>query len=199
MRSSELEYELPRELIAQHPAERRDGSRLLVFRRDAGEARHRVFADLPEEIGDALVVVNDTKVLPVRLELERWTGGSVEILLLERTGDALWEALARPSRRLRAGERLSAGAGSPHGVELVASLGRAAGASASTASRQARHRCRHISASRRPTPAATRPCTRVSQGSAAAPTAGLHFTSELLGRLAVERVTLHVGLDTFGR
>src|SRR3954469_10570081 len=106
MDAAELDYDLPPELIAQHPAERRDGSRLLVFDRATGQIRHRRFAELPEELSGELVVVNDTKVVPARLHLERETGGRAEVLLLERVGPDEWEGLARPSRRLRPGERL---------------------------------------------------------------------------------------------
>jgi len=74
MRSSELDYDLPPELIAQRPADRRDGSRLLVFDRATGAVRHRLFADLPGEVGEALVVINDTKVVPARLHLQRESG-----------------------------------------------------------------------------------------------------------------------------
>src|SRR5438105_5456777 len=117
MKSSALEYELPPELIAQRPAERRDESRLLVYERASGDVRHRRFADFPDEVGEAVVVVNDTRVVPARLRLRRATGGEAEILLLERTGDdGVWEALARPSRRLRSGQRLDA-------VELLEPLG----------------------------------------------------------------------------
>ncbi len=116
MRSDELDYDLPPELIAQRPADRRDGSRLLVYDRATGAVRHRLFADLPEEIGEALVVINDTKVVPARLHLQRETGGQAEVLLLEPLGAGLWEALARPSRRLRPGERLGP-------VELLEALG----------------------------------------------------------------------------
>ena len=103
MRSEELDYVLPPELIAQRPAERRDESRLLVYERASGQVRHRRFADLPSEVGDALVVVNDTRAVPARIPIERPKG---EVLLLEPAGeDGVWEALARPTRRLRAGER----------------------------------------------------------------------------------------------
>src|SRR5437870_7386541 len=103
MRSEELDYVLPPELIAQRPAERRDESRLLVYERASGQVRHRRFADLPSEVGDALVVVNDTRVVPARIPIERPKG---EVLLLEPAGkDGACEALARPTRRLRAGER----------------------------------------------------------------------------------------------
>src|SRR6187551_450168 len=103
MRSDELDYALPPELIAQHPADRRDASRLLVYDRASGAVRHRTFSDLPSELDGELVVVNDTKVVPARLHLEP-------------LGDGVWEALARPSRRLRTGERLGP-------VELLDSLG----------------------------------------------------------------------------
>src|SRR3954471_24345113 len=87
MKSSELDYALPAELIAQHPLDRRDHSRLLVYDRATGETRHRRFDDLPDELADGtLVVVNDTRVLPARLRLERPGGGDAEGLLLERLG-----------------------------------------------------------------------------------------------------------------
>src|SRR5919204_2304067 len=107
MRTNELDYDLPAELIAQHPAERRDESRLLVFDRASGAVRHRRFRDLPEELpSGTLVVVNDTRVLPARLRVRRPSGGQAEILLLERLEGSVWEGLARPSRRLRPGQRL---------------------------------------------------------------------------------------------
>src|SRR5438093_10506767 len=110
MRIAELEYELPRELIAQRPAQPRDSARLLVAGRATGPVRHRLFRDLPEELsaGD-LLVINDTRVLPARIPLRRASGGAAEVLLLEPRGDGLWEALVRPYRRLRPGERLAAG------------------------------------------------------------------------------------------
>src|SRR5687767_4618860 len=103
MKSSELEYELPPELIAQHPAERRDQSRLLVFDRETSDVRHRRFAELPDELARGeLVVENDTRVSPARIRTLRKSGGAVEVLLLEPLDeDGLWEGLARPSRRLR--------------------------------------------------------------------------------------------------
>src|SRR6059058_1749143 len=114
MKSSVLDYDLPPELIAQRPAERRDASRLLVYDRSSGAVRHRRFAELPDVVGDALVVVNDTRVVPARIPIERPRG---EVLLLERVGEnGLWEALARPSRRLRAGRRYG-------DVELLEHLG----------------------------------------------------------------------------
>src|ERR671910_265296 len=118
MDTAQLEYELPPELIAQRPAERRDESRLLVYERSTGEVRHRRFSELPEELApDELVVVNETRVLPARLRLKRPGGGEAEVLLLERVGaNGLWEGLARPPRQLKPGQRLGP-------VELVEPLG----------------------------------------------------------------------------
>ena len=196
MRSAELDYELPPELIAQHPAERRDASRLLVFDRETGAVRHRSFADLPEELDGHLTVVNDTRVMPARLHLRRGSGGAVEVLLVEPRGGDRWEALVRPSRRLRAGERLDA---PPHGsaVELVVPLGggrwevRLAGEPAGELPLPPY--IHELPAD----PERYQTVYALHQGSAAAPTAGLHFTPELLARLDHERITLHVGLDTF--
>jgi S-adenosylmethionine:tRNA ribosyltransferase-isomerase len=188
MRVTELDYDLPPELIAQHPAARRDESRLLVFDRATGDVRRRVFSELPEELPPGtLTVVNDTRVVPARIRLERPKG---EVLLLERVGEDTWEALARPTRRLRAGQR--------HGpVELLEHLGegrwlvRLAGEPEGEAPLPPYITKPLADPERYQTVYARDP------GSAAAPTAGLHFTPELLGRLDVERVTLHVGLDTF--
>jgi S-adenosylmethionine:tRNA ribosyltransferase-isomerase len=187
MDSSELEYELPAELIAQRPAERRDASRLLVYERASGTVRHRTFAELPEEVEGVLTVVNDTRVVPARIPIEQPRG---EVLLLEPEGRGEWLALARPTRRLRAGRRYGP-------VQLVEHLG--AG--------RWRVRLEGDPDGEAPLPPyITEPLRDPERyqtvyadeaGSAAAPTAGLHFTPELLGRLAVERVTLHVGLDTF--
>src|SRR6266545_5837065 len=113
MKRAELEYSLPPELIAQHPTERRDDSRLLVLQRRSGEIRHRRFRELPEELAGELVVVNDTRVVPARIPIEQPKG---EVLLLERVGDREWEGLARPTRRLRAGRRYGP-------VELLEHLG----------------------------------------------------------------------------
>jgi S-adenosylmethionine:tRNA ribosyltransferase-isomerase len=192
MKSSELDYELPQELIAQRPLARRDSSRLLVHDRGRGETRHRRFDELPDELGGGtLVVVNDTRVLPARLRLERPGGGEAEVLLLERLGsNGTWEGLARPSRKLRAGQRLGP-------VELLEPLGegrwrlRLDGEPAGEAPLPPYIHEPLVDPERYQTVYAER------EGSAAAPTAGLHFTPELLARLDVERVTLHVGLDTF--
>src|SRR5689334_9606293 len=187
MELSELDYELPPELIAQHPAERRDASRLLVYERGTGAVRHRSFDELQSELHGELVVVNDTKVVPARIPIAPPRG---EVLLLERFEDGTWEALARPTRRLRAGRRYGS-------VELLEHLG------------EGRWRLRLDGEPQGETPLPpyiTEPLDDPSRyqtvyarepGSAAAPTAGLHFTPELLARLDPVRVTLHVGLDTF--
>jgi S-adenosylmethionine:tRNA ribosyltransferase-isomerase len=183
----ELDYELPQELIAQRPAERRDASRLLVYDRATGDIRHRVFTDLPQELHDELVVVNDTRVVRARIRIEQPRG---EVLLLERVSDTEWEALARPTRRLKAGRTYGS-------VELLEHLGEG----------RWRVRLQGEPDGEAPLPPyITAPLGDPERyqtvyahdpGSAAAPTAGLHFTPELLAQLDVERVTLHVGLDTF--
>jgi S-adenosylmethionine:tRNA ribosyltransferase-isomerase len=187
METSELDYDLPPELIAQHPAERRDAARLRVYDRQRRDVRHGVVSDLPAELDGELVVVNDTRVLPARLPLERPRG---EVLLLESLGDGVWEGLARPTKRLRAGQRYG-------DVELLEHLG------------EGRWRLRLLGQPAGETPLPpyiVEPLADPERyqtvyaresGSAAAPTAGLHFTPELLARLDFERVTLHVGLDTF--
>jgi S-adenosylmethionine:tRNA ribosyltransferase-isomerase len=186
MDARELDYDLPPELIAQFPSERRDESRLLVYSRATREVSRHVFRELPELVG-GLAVVNDTRVVPARIPIERPRG---EVLLLEPIGAGEWIALARPTRRLRPGRRYGP-------VELVEHLG------------DGRWRIRLDGEPAGATPLPpyiTVPLADASRyqtvyaresGSAAAPTAGLHFTPEVLARLDVERVTLHVGLDTF--
>jgi S-adenosylmethionine:tRNA ribosyltransferase-isomerase len=186
-----LDYELPPELVAQTPVEPRDAARLLVYRMSSGEVEHRVVSDLPDVLSGELVVVNDTRVVPGRLRLRRPSGGAVEVLLLEAVdGEGTWEALARPSSRLRPGEDLGQ-------VRLLESLG------------EGRWRVRLVGEPRGETPLPPyihEPLADPDRyqtvyarepGSAAAPTAGLHLTPELVRRLQPERVTLHVGLDTF--
>jgi S-adenosylmethionine:tRNA ribosyltransferase-isomerase len=188
MKTRELEYDLPAELIAQHPVARRDESRLLVYDRVSERVDQRRFAELPDVLGDALTVVNDTRVVPARIPIERPRG---EVLLLERLGeDGVWEGLARPTRRLRPGRCYGP-------VELLEHLG------------EGRWRLRLTGEPAGETPLPpyiTEPLDDPERyqtvyadeaGSAAAPTAGLHFTEDVLARLDVERVTLHVGLDTF--
>ena len=188
MDSSELDYDLPPGLIAQHPAERRDGSRLLVYDRGSGAIRDRVFRELPDELPpQTLTVVNDTRVVAARIPISSPRG---EVLLLERIEGEVWEALARPTRRLRPGR-------SYDDVELLEHLGEG----------RWRVRIEGEPQGRPPLPPyITEPLADEERyqtvyadalGSAAAPTAGLHFTPELIAALDVVRVTLHVGLDTF--
>jgi len=186
MEARELDYHLPAELIAQQPATHRDESRLLVYSRASGAVSHHVFRELPDLVG-GLTVVNDTRVVPARIAIEQPRG---EVLLLEPVGAGEWIALARPTRRLRPGRRYGM-------VELLEHLGEG----------RWRVRLDGDPAGAPPLPPyITEPLADASRyqtvyaresGSAAAPTAGLHFTPEVLARLDVERVTLHVGLDTF--
>ena len=188
MDSRELEYDLPQELIAQRPVERRDESRLLVYDRSSGAVCDRGFADLAEELSSGtLVVVNDTRVIAARVPISSPRG---EVLLLEQRDEDVWEALARPTRRLRAGRRSGVVEFLEHlgeGRWLVRLHGEPTGLVPLppyiTETLEDPERYQTVYARER--------------GSAAAPTAGLHFTPGLLARLDVERVTLHVGLDTF--
>ena len=213
MKVADFDYVLPADRIAQVPAERRDQARLLVLHRQTGELEHRVFAELPEYLhpGDCLVV-NDTRVIPARLVGRRPTGGRVELLLLRPVGERSWEALAKPGRRARPGTIVEFGGGEltatvtqalPDGVRLVRLAYE--GDLADVLERFGRT----------PLPPyikrdADRPEDREryqtvyarADGAVAAPTAGLHFTDELLARIRqrgveVAGVTLHVGLGTF--
>jgi S-adenosylmethionine:tRNA ribosyltransferase-isomerase len=191
MKTSQLEYELPPELIAQRPLDRRDKSRLLVFDRASGAIEHTTFAELPSFLPtETLVVVNDTRVLPARLKLRREGGKEAEVLLLERLDGELWEALARPSRKLRPGMRLAA-------VEFVESLGEGRWLVRVEGEPTGEAPLPPYITERLEDPERYQTVYADELGSAAAPTAGLHFTPELLGRLDVERITLHVGLGTF--
>ena len=210
MKTSDFYYDLPPELIAQTPLERRDGSRLLVLNRATGAIRHLRFYDLPDllQSGDCLVL-NDSRVLPARLFGRRETGGAAEVLLLTDRGDNVWECLVRPGRKLRRGAKIEFGDGLlraeiveelPEGnrlirfeyegifLALLERLGRMPlppyiKAELEDGERYQTVYARHL-------------------GSAAAPTAGLHFTKEPLETIrrkgvALAWVTLHVGLGTF--
>jgi S-adenosylmethionine:tRNA ribosyltransferase-isomerase len=212
MRLEEFDYELPAERIAQVPIEPRDAARLLVDRGSA-PPEHRTVADLPELLrpGD-VVVVNETKVIPARLRLQRESGGAAEVLLLEPQdpGRRHWEALIRPARKLRAGEELctpegrpvvQVGARTPAGdtfhVELVAPVDALALLDELGEMPLPPYIHERLARpDRYQTVYANQP------GSAAAPTAGLHLTPELLDRIraagaAIHAVELVVGLDTF--
>lgn len=222
MKTSDFYYDLPKELIAQDPLTDRTGSRLMVVHRDTGKTEHRHFYDIIDYLnpGDCLVI-NDTKVIPARLIGERLhkTDGPikepegpvarVEVLLLKRLSDCQWETLVKPGKRCRVGDRVSFGDGKllceikevlPDGnrivefsfdgifEEILDSLGQMPLPPYITHELQDRNRYQTVYAKY--------------DGSAAAPTAGLHFTQELLARIAekgiqIAHVTLHVGLGTF--
>ena len=213
LRTEQFDYALPRELIAQAPAEPRDAARLLVLDRLGGRLSHHVFADLDRLLhpGD-LLVANRTRVLPARLVGSRVpSGGRFEALLLGETGAGEWEALVKPGRRLRPGAR----------VEIVRdgdSLPAEIGERLTNGARRLRLVQAEIPPSRLlalgepPLPPYIKGWSGDPEryqtvygdrpGSAAAPTAGLHFTPRLLARLraagvGLEFVTLHVGPDTF--
>ena len=210
MKKSDFYFDLPEELIAQTPLERRDASRLLLLDRETGEITHKHFYDLPDYLnpGDCLVL-NDSRVLPARLMGNRLTGGAVEVVLLRDLGGGKWECLTRPGRKTRPGTELTFGGGlltatvtdaledgnkvlqfQYDGIflEILDQLGKMPLPPYIKAELQDRERYQTVYSRE--------------IGSAAAPTAGLHFTEELLDRIRAKGikvcfVTLHVGLGTF--
>ena len=210
MKKSDFYFELPEELIAQTPLQQRDSSRLLLLDKETGALEHRRFYELPEFLrpGDCLVL-NDSRVLPARLLGTRSTGGSVELVLLRDLGEGRWECLSRPGKKTRPGAELSFGDG-----ELTATVEDVV----EGGNRIVQFHYQGIflevleRLGKMPLPPyikeelqdAERYQTVYSRelGSAAAPTAGLHFTKELLERIEAKGVricyvTLHVGLGTF--
>lgn len=213
MRTDDFDYELPSGLIAQHPAEPRDSCRLMVVDRVSGQIDHRVFGDVPDylERGDVLVV-NETRVLPARLRgAKDETGGAVEVLLLRlRYGDT-WECLVKPGRRLKPGARITFGAGELAGL-VVDTLEDSGGRLiqfqvASGTFMEAVHRIGEVPLPPYITeplhdPSEYQTVYAAEEHSVAAPTAGLHFTGELLEAVQhagvhLATVELDVGLDTF--
>jgi len=205
-----FDYKLPPDLIAQQPVEPRDAARLLLVDRSSGALSDRTFRDLPDLLnpGD-LIVVNDTRVLPARLFARRLSGGRVELLLLDRNADGVWRAMGRPARRLRAGERLelldSQDEVTNDGVDVV---GRdAEQVLVRFDDEEAIERHGHVPLppyihDRLDDPERYQTVYARDPGSAAAPTAGTHFTVDLLERcrsrgVQVAPITLHVGLGTF--
>ena len=211
MKTSDFNFELPPELIAQDPLEDRSSSRLLVLDKETGERKHRVFRDILRFLrpGDCLVI-NDTKVIPARLMgIKKDTGASIEFLLLKRKENDVWETLVKPGRKCKVGARISFGEGEleaevievlPDGNRLVQffydgifeevldRLGQMPLPPYITHKLKDKDRYQTVYAKY--------------EGSAAAPTAGLHFTNELLDQIRemgvkIARVTLHVGLGTF--
>ncbi|MDA8096022.1 MAG: tRNA preQ1(34) S-adenosylmethionine ribosyltransferase-isomerase QueA [Clostridia bacterium] len=211
MRVAEFDYELPDELIAQEPLPFRDESRLLVIGRHETGLAHRHFRDIPDYLrpGD-LLVVNETRVLPVRLFGHKTTDGRVEVLLLRPVVEGRWEALVRPGRRLPEGTRVE------FGPELSGKIlsrteagGRIIEFEYEGRFEEVLERIGHVPLPpyiKRDLPAEERDRYQTvyarHSGSAAAPTAGLHFTPELLEKVkamgvSVVSVVLHIGLDTF--
>ncbi len=211
MTRQDFNYYLPEELIAQDPLEDRSGSRLLVLDKDTGAIEHRIFKDIVEYLkeGDCLVI-NDTKVIPARLIGEKEdTGAKIEVLLLKRQENDIWETLVRPGKKTKIGTRIRFGDGLLIGEvvrvveegnrlvkfyyegifeEILDRLGQMPLPPYITHELQDKNRYQTVYAKY--------------EGSAAAPTAGLHFTKELLKQIeekgiVIAKVTLHVGLGTF--
>lgn len=218
MRTSDLQYELPAECIAQHPAARRDASRLLVLDKRIGAVRHEKFASLAELLPEgSLLVLNDTAVLAARLSLRRATGGRVDGLFLQEVEPGCWEVMLTGSARLKPGEELAVD-GDERGLVLIERKDaghwyvRPAGDEPSHDFLEAVGKTPlppYIGRSKRASEAEHADDRRRYQtvyasrpGAVAAPTAGLHFTAALFDRLkargiATARVTLHVGVGTF--
>ena len=211
MKKSDFYYELPKELIAQHPTEKRDQSRLLVVDRDTGELQHKHFFDILDELqkGDCLIL-NNTKVLPARIfGVKEETGAHVEFLLLKSVGPDVWEVIAGPGKRAKKGAKFSFENGLLNAevldvleggnrlvrftydgnfYEVLDQIGQMPLPPYITEKLEDKSRYQTVYSEK--------------LGSAAAPTAGLHFTKELLSKIrekgvAVGEVTLHVGLGTF--
>lgn len=211
MKLSDFNYELPEELIAQDPLEKRDNSRLMVLHKQSGEIEHKHFYDIIDYLqeGDCLVI-NNTKVIPARLMgVKEDTGAAIEVLLLTRKEEKVWETLVKPGKKARIGARISFGDGLLVGEvidileegnrlirfeydgiweELLDRLGQMPLPPYITHALKDRNRYQTVYAEH--------------DGSAAAPTAGLHFTEELLAKIEakgirIAKVTLHVGLGTF--
>ena len=211
MKRSDFYYDLPERLIAQDPLKKRSDSRLMVIDRKTGEINHRHFRDITEYLhpGDCLVI-NDTKVIPARLiGVKEEPGASIEVLLLKRKDDCVWETLVKPGKKARIGAKISFGDGklvgevidiveegnrlirfSYEGIfeEVLDELGQMPLPPYITHTLEDKNRYQTVYATH--------------SGSAAAPTAGLHFTEELLAKVEamgvkIARITLHVGLGTF--
>jgi S-adenosylmethionine:tRNA ribosyltransferase-isomerase len=211
-RLSEYDYPLPEELIAQRPAARRDASRLLVLEREGGGLREARFADLPGLLDPTdLLVVNRSRVIPARLIGKKAdTGGAVEILLHREEAPGLWLGLVRPSGRVRPGVRVELDGGTPVEVGAAREDGqREIRFPAGVQVEEVLERSGHVPLPpyvRRPDEPEDRERYQTvyarEPGSVAAPTAGLHFTPELLAALrargiGIAEVVLHVGLGTF--
>ena len=211
MKTSDFYYDLPEELIAQDPLEDRSSSRLLILDKETGKTEHHIFKEIIDYLnpGDCLVI-NDTKVIPARLIGEKvGTGAKIEVLLLKRKEKDVWETLVKPGKKMKVGAQVSFGGGLLTGEvidvveegnrlikfhyegifeEVLDQLGEMPLPPYITHQLKDRNRYNTVYAK--------------NEGSAAAPTAGLHFTPELLDAIQkkgvdIARVTLHVGLGTF--
>lgn len=211
MKTSDFYYDLPPELIAQTPLDRRDGSRLLTLNKETGETAHMHFFDLPKLLrpGDCLVL-NDSRVLPARLLGRREPGGgAAEVLLLIDRGDKVWECLVRPGRKMKPGARLSFGGGllTAEVLEEVEGGNRLIrfdyeGIFLEILEQLGKMPLPPYIKEELSDPERYQTVYSREVGSAAAPTAGLHFTRELLDQVEamgvrLAYVTLHVGLGTF--
>lgn len=209
MKKNDFFYELPEELIAQTPSAERDGSSLMVLDKQTGEYRFGVFRDIIDELREGdLLVMNDSRVLPARLIGTRSGGGAAEILLLRERDGGMWECLVRPGRKLRVGARVSFGEEmTAEIVEVMEDGNRLVrfeyeGIFLEVLERLGRMPLPPYIKAELSDPERYQTVYSKHLGSAAAPTAGLHFTPELLERIrekGVEErfVTLHVGLGTF--
>lgn len=210
MKTSDFVYDLPEELIAQTPLERRDGSRLLVLDKDTGALEHHFFYDLPEYLrpGDCLVL-NDSRVIPARLFGVRPSGGAAEVVLLKELEGGRWECLTRPGKKMRPGTEVRFGDGELTAVvEEVTDGGNRIlrfqydGIFLEILDRLGQMPLPPYIKTQLDDPERYQTVYAREPGSAAAPTAGLHFTPELLDSIRamgveVRFVTLHVGLGTF--
>ncbi len=208
---AEFDYDLPKELIAQDPLQDRSSSRLLILDKETGAIRHGVFTDILDELRpEDCLVINNTRVIPARLLGEReGTGGAVEVLLLRRESGDIWETLVKPGRKARPGQRISFGGGILTGevIDIVDEGNRRIRFTYDGIFEEILDRLGEMPLP----PYITHRLTDAARyntvyarfdGSAAAPTAGLHFTKELLQKIrergtSVAEVTLHVGLGTF--
>ncbi len=207
MRTSDFDYELPSDRIAQHPVDPRDSSRLLVLNRRNGEIQHDIFQDLPQFLTpNDVIVLNETRVIPARLHGKKLPGGGhVELLLLKRLAPQTWETMVG-GKRLHSGRRITL----PTGIiaEIEEELGgprrkvRFSQPISSALEEIGEMPLPPYIHAKLENPDSYQTIFAQTPGSAAAPTAGLHFTHDLLDRIRakgvrIAKITLHVGLDTF--
>ena len=214
LKTSDFYYDLPEELIAQHPSEKRDGCRLMVLDSKTGKIEHKIFSDIIDYLNpEDMLVVNSSKVIPARLlgKTEK-TGGDIELLLLRQRENAAWETLVRPGKRAKVGAKFNfSDVLYAEVTEIVEGGNRIVKFSYDTEKYASIYEALDVVGNMPLPPYITKKLENKSDyqtvyakelGSAAAPTAGLHFTDELLDRIKEKgvgygEVTLHVGLGTF--